>query len=67
MLRVLNSRPSILIADEILCGLDMKTQARLLILIKRRQAEAKFPVLYMTCEMGPLQMVADQVSEYSAL
>jgi len=52
----------LLICDEILCGLDMKTQARVLHLIQISQRRIGFSVLYMTCELGPLQIIADDLA-----
>ena len=53
--------PSILIADEPTTALDVTTQAEILSLIKRLQAEYGMAVLFITHDMGVVAEIADEV------
>ena len=53
--------PSILIADEPTTALDVTTQAEILALIKRLQAEYGMAVLFITHDMGVVAEIADEV------
>ncbi|MBW9116528.1 ABC transporter ATP-binding protein [Rhizobium cauense] len=53
--------PSILIADEPTTALDVTTQAEILSLIKRLQAEHGMAVLFITHDMGVVAEIADEV------
>jgi peptide/nickel transport system ATP-binding protein len=54
-------RPSLLIADEPTTALDVTTQAEILALIKRLQAETGMAVLFITHDMGVVAEIADEV------
>ena len=53
--------PSLLIADEPTTALDVTTQAEILALIKRLQAEYGMAVLFITHDMGVVAEIADEV------
>ena len=56
-----DARHMLLICDEPLCGLDLRTRARVLGLVRQRQARHGFSCLYMTCEMAAVQLLPDEV------
>ena len=60
-LRALAARPALLVCDEPLCGLDLATRARVIGLIRQRQVETGGTLLYMTCEMDAVQLLADDI------
>ena len=47
--------------NEPLCGLDLRTRARVLGLLKQRQARHGFGMLFMTCEMAAAQLLPDEL------
>jgi peptide/nickel transport system ATP-binding protein len=53
--------PSLLIADEPTTALDVTTQAEILDLIKRMQAEYGMAVMFITHDMGVVAEIADDV------
>jgi peptide/nickel transport system ATP-binding protein len=53
--------PSLLIADEPTTALDVTTQAEILDLIRRMQAEYGMAVMFITHDMGVVAEIADQV------
>ncbi len=53
--------PSLLIADEPTTALDVTTQAEILDLIKRLQAEHGMGVMFITHDMGVVAEIADDV------
>jgi peptide/nickel transport system ATP-binding protein len=53
--------PSLLIADEPTTALDVTTQAEILDLIRRMQAEYGMGVMFITHDMGVVAEIADQV------
>ncbi|RYG87249.1 MAG: ABC transporter ATP-binding protein, partial [Alphaproteobacteria bacterium] len=53
--------PSLLIADEPTTALDVTTQAEILALIKRLQADTGMAVLFITHVMGVVAEIADEV------
>ena len=53
--------PSLLIADEPTTALDVTTQAEILDLIKRLQAEHGMAVMFITHDMGVVAEIADDV------
>jgi len=55
-------QPRLLIADEPTTALDVTTQATILALIKRLQAERDMAVLFITHDLGVVREVADEVA-----
>ena len=53
--------PPLLIADEPTTALDVTTQAEILDLIKRLQAERGMAVMFITHDMGVVAEIADEV------
>ena len=53
--------PSLLIADEPTTALDVTTQAEILDLIKRLQAQHGMAVMFITHDMGVVAEIADEV------
>lgn len=62
VMRMLSSRPQILICDEVLASLDQYVKARLLIflqhLLKTRQLDA---ILFITCDLNPFPFIAHRL------
>ena len=56
------SNPSLLIADEPTTALDVTTQARILDLIRRLQAEHHMAVMFITHDLGVVAELADEVA-----
>ncbi len=54
--------PRLLIADEPTTALDVTTQATILTLLKRLQAERNMAVLFITHDLGVVREVADEVA-----
>lgn len=57
ILSVLASRPSVLIADEMLCGLDIDRQASVLTMLQRLQARTGLAILYMSVDLAPVSIM----------
>ena len=58
----LSLSPQLLIADEPTTALDVTTQAQILKLIKRIQAEREMSVLFITHDFGVVADMADRVA-----
>lgn len=58
----LSCKPDVLIADEPTTALDVTTQAEILRLIKRLQAELGMAVIFITHDMGVVAEIADRVA-----
>ncbi len=58
----LSCSPDVLIADEPTTALDVTTQAEILRLIKRLQAESGMSVIFITHDMGVVAEIADRVA-----
>jgi peptide/nickel transport system ATP-binding protein len=56
------ANPSLLIADEPTTALDVTTQARILDLIRRLQAEHHMAVMFITHDLGVVAELADEVA-----
>ncbi|GAB3225734.1 ABC transporter ATP-binding protein [Glycomyces halotolerans] len=56
------ANPSLLIADEPTTALDVTTQARILDLIRRLQAEQEMAVMFITHDLGVVAELADEVA-----
>ena len=54
--------PAVLIADEPTTALDVTTQAQILALIKKIQAERRMAVLFITHDFGVVAEIADRVA-----
>lgn len=57
ILSVLASRPTVLIADEMLCGLDIDRQASVLTMLQRLQARTGLTILYLSVDLAPISIV----------
>jgi ABC-type lipoprotein export system ATPase subunit len=57
ILSVLASRPSVLIADEMLCGLDIDRQASVLTMLQRLQAHTGLAILFMSVDLAPVSIM----------
>lgn len=62
ILQVLSSQPRLLICDELLGGLDQRTQIAVLKLIREMQLSTGMAILYISTEMGPMQVMAHEVA-----
>jgi peptide/nickel transport system ATP-binding protein len=58
----LMSRPSLLIADEPTTALDVTTEAQILRLLKRLQAEFGMAIMFITHDLGVIAKMADEVA-----
>ncbi|MEM7131604.1 MAG: ABC transporter ATP-binding protein [Chloroflexota bacterium] len=58
----LMGRPSLLIADEPTTALDVTTEAQILRLLKRLQAELGMAIMFITHDLGVIAKMADQVA-----
>ena len=56
------TRPKLLIADEPTTALDVTTQANILDLLRRLQAENDMSVLFITHDLGVVEEIADEVA-----
>jgi len=59
VLRCFASRPDVMLCDELLGGLDAFRQPRVLHMLRRLKNEANMAVLYISCELNQLRLVAD--------
>lgn len=57
ILSVLATRPSVLIADEMLCGLDIDRQASVLAMLQRLQARTGLAILFMSVDISPVSLM----------
>ena len=57
----LSCRPRILIADEPTTALDVTTQAQILALLKKAQAETHMAIIFITHDLGVVAEMADEV------
>ncbi len=58
----LSCRPALLIADEPTTALDVTTQAQILDLLRRLQAELGMAIVFITHDMGVVAEMADEVA-----
>ena len=58
ILSVLASRPSLLICDEMLCGLDIDRQASVLHMLQALQVHFGLSILYMSVDLSAVQLMA---------
>jgi len=57
-LAVLATRPAVLIADEMLCGLDIDRQVSMLRMLQRLQASTGLAILYLSVDLAPVALLA---------
>lgn len=60
--RGLASRPSILVADEAVSGLDVSTQAQLLNLLKTLRREMNLTLVFITHDLGVASYLCDRIA-----
>ena len=59
--RALCNLPDLLVADEIVSGLDVSIQAQLLILLQRLRAEHQFAMLFISHDLSVVRHLCDRV------
>lgn len=62
VLRQLAANPQVLLLDEVLGGLDIERQPRVLHMLKRLQRERNVAILYNATELHQLRVVADSIA-----
>ncbi len=60
--RALASEPSVLVADEAVSGLDVSTQAQLLTLLKRLQADMGLTLVFITHDLGVASFLCEEIA-----